>query len=227
MMLSIIIPAYNEQEVLGEFYARVTAVLDSMVSDYELIFVNDGSRDGTLPLLEKFAESDPRVVVIDLSRNFGKEIAVSAGIDFARGDAVVIIDADLQDPPELIPEFVRQWQNGFDNVYARRVSRDGESTIKKVTAYLFYRFIRMITNIDIPADTGDFRLLSRRAVDSLKQLPERNRFMKGLYAGLVIRLSQLSIDAILVMQATQSGIIGSYGILRWKGLLRLPRFLSR
>ncbi|ATG92213.1 polyisoprenyl-phosphate glycosyltransferase [Methylomonas koyamae] len=182
MMLSIIIPAYNEQEVLGEFYARVTAVLDSMVSDYELIFVNDGSRDGTLPLLEKFAESDPRVVVIDLSRNFGKEIAVSAGIDFARGDAVVIIDADLQDPPELIPEFVRQWQNGFDNVYARRVSRDGESTIKKVTAYLFYRFIRMITNIDIPADTGDFRLLSRRAVDSLKQLPERNRFMKGLYA---------------------------------------------
>ncbi|WP_096876804.1 glycosyltransferase family 2 protein [Methylomonas koyamae] len=181
-MLSIIIPAYNEQEVLGEFYARVTAVLDSMVSDYELIFVNDGSRDGTLPLLEKFAESDPRVVVIDLSRNFGKEIAVSAGIDFARGDAVVIIDADLQDPPELIPEFVRQWQNGFDNVYARRVSRDGESTIKKVTAYLFYRFIRMITNIDIPADTGDFRLLSRRAVDSLKQLPERNRFMKGLYA---------------------------------------------
>ncbi len=181
-MLSIIIPAYNEQEVLGEFYARLTAVLENAVSEYELIFVNDGSRDGTLPLLEKMSESDSRVVVIDLSRNFGKEIAVSAGIDFARGDAVVIIDADLQDPPELIPELVKQWQNGYDNVYARRVSRDGESIIKKSTSYLFYRFIRSITNIDIPADTGDFRLLSRRAVDSLKQLPERNRFMKGLYA---------------------------------------------
>lgn len=181
-MLSIIIPAYNEQEVLGEFYARLTAVLENAALEYELIFVNDGSRDGTLPLLEKMSESDSRVVVIDLSRNFGKEIAVSAGIDFARGDAVVIIDADLQDPPELIPELVKQWQNGYDNVYARRVSRDGESIIKKSTSYLFYRFIRSITNIDIPADTGDFRLLSRRAVDSLKQLPERNRFMKGLYA---------------------------------------------
>ncbi|WP_445372236.1 glycosyltransferase family 2 protein [Methylomonas sp. HW2-6] len=181
-MLSIIVPAYNEQEVLDQFYARVTVVLQTAAPDYELIFVNDGSRDGTLQLLERLSESDPRVVVIDLSRNFGKEIAVSAGIDFSRGDAVIIIDADLQDPPELIPELLKQWNSGFDNVYARRISRDGESVIKKTTSYLFYRFIRRMTNIDIPADTGDFRLLSRRAVDSLKQLPERNRFMKGLYA---------------------------------------------
>jgi len=181
-MLSIIIPAYNEVEVLDEFYHRITDVLDKTDLPYELVFVNDGSKDGTLPLLEGLCQQDRRVVVIDLSRNFGKEIAVSAGIDFAKGDAVVIIDADLQDPPELIPELIKQWQNGYDNVYARRISRDGESAIKKTTSYLFYRCIRRMTQIDIPADTGDYRLLSRRAVDALKQLPERNRFMKGLYA---------------------------------------------
>ncbi len=181
-MLSIIIPAYNEEEVLGEFYRRVVDVLSKIDLPYELVFVNDGSRDRTLQLLEDLSRQDDSVVIIDLSRNFGKEVAVSAGIDFCRGDAVVIIDADLQDPPELIPELIKQWQNGYDNVYARRISRDGESKLKKITAYLFYRFIRRMTHIDIPADTGDFRLLSRRAIDALKQLPERNRFMKGLYA---------------------------------------------
>jgi glycosyltransferase involved in cell wall biosynthesis len=191
-MLSIIIPAYNEEEVLGEFYSRITSVLDKIGLPYELIFVNDGSRDGTLLLLEGMSQQDDRVMIIDLSRNFGKEIAVSAGIDFAKGDAVVIIDADLQDPPELIPELIKQWQNGYDNVYARRTSRDGESTFKKTTSYLFYRFIRRMTQIDIPADTGDFRLLSRRAVDALKQLPERNRFMKGLYAW--IGYSAIAVD---------------------------------
>ena len=181
-MLSIIIPAYNEEEVLDEFYRRMTGVLAKVDLPYELVFINDGSRDRTLQLLEGLNQQDGRVVVIDLSRNFGKEIAVSAGIDFCKGDAVVIIDADLQDPPELIPELIKQWQNGYDNVYARRTSREGESILKKITSYLFYRFIRGMTHIDIPADTGDFRLLSRRAVDALKQLPERNRFMKGLYA---------------------------------------------
>ncbi|AMK77232.1 MULTISPECIES: glycosyltransferase family 2 protein [Methylomonas] len=181
-MLSIIVPAYNEEEVLYEFYRRITGVLEGLGLPYELVFVNDGSRDDTLALLESLSRQDDRVVVIDLSRNFGKEIAVSAGIDFARGEAIVIIDADLQDPPELIPALVEQWRNGYDNIYARRISRDGESIIKKTTSFLFYRFIRGMTQIDIPADTGDFRLLSRRAVDALKQLPERNRFMKGLYA---------------------------------------------
>ncbi len=181
-MLSVIIPAYNEEEVLEEFYGRITGALDKIDLPYELIFVNDGSRDRTLSILENICRQDERAVVIDLSRNFGKEIAVSAGIDFAKGDAVVIIDADLQDPPELIPELIAQWRNGYDNVYARRTSRDGESMLKKITSYLFYRVIGRMTNIDIPADTGDFRLLSRRAVDALKQLPERNRFMKGLYS---------------------------------------------
>ena len=191
-MLSIIIPAYNEEEVLDEFYRRITSVLDKNSLPYELVFINDGSRDNTLNLLERLNSQDERVVIIDLSRNFGKEIAVSAGIDFARGDAVIIIDADLQDPPELIPELVKQWQNGYDNVYARRTSREGESTLKKTTSYLFYRFIRAMTHIDIPIDTGDFRLLSRRAVDALKQLPERNRFMKGLYSW--IGYSAIAVD---------------------------------
>lgn len=181
-VLSVIIPAYNEEEVLEEFYARISGALGNIDMPYELVFVNDGSRDRTLPLLENICRRDDRVVVIDLSRNFGKEIAVSAGIDYAKGDAVVIIDADLQDPPELIPDLIAQWRNGYDNVYARRTSRDGESILKKLTSYLFYRVIGGMTNIDIPADTGDFRLLSRRAVDALKQLPERNRFMKGLYS---------------------------------------------
>ena len=191
-MLSIIIPAYNEEEVLGEFYRRLIGVLSKIDLPYELVFVNDGSRDSTLQLLEGLSQQNESVVIIDLSRNFGKEIAVSAGIDFCRGDAVVIIDADLQDPPELIPELVKQWQLGYDNVYARRISRDGESMLKKATSYLFYRFIRGMTHIDIPADTGDFRLLSRRAVDALKQLPERNRFMKGLYAW--IGYSAIAVD---------------------------------
>lgn len=181
-MLSVIIPAYNEEEVLEEFYDRITGALYKIDMPYELVFVNDGSRDRTLSILEGICRQDERAVVIDLSRNFGKEIAVSAGIDYAKGDAVVIIDADLQDPPELIPDLIAQWRNGYDNVYARRTSRDGESILKKVTSYLFYRVIGRMTNIDIPADTGDFRLLSRRAVDALKQLPERNRFMKGLYS---------------------------------------------
>ena len=191
-MLSIIIPAYNEEEVLEEFYRRIVGVVSKIGLPYELVFVNDGSKDRTLQLLTDLSQQDEHLVIIDLSRNFGKEIAVSAGIDFCRGDAVVIIDADLQDPPELIPELIEQWRLGYDNVYARRISREGESKLKKLTAFLFYRSIRGMTHIDIPADTGDFRLLSRRAIDALKQLPERNRFMKGLYAW--IGFSAIAVD---------------------------------
>ncbi|MGY6274870.1 glycosyltransferase family 2 protein [Methylomonas sp. MgM2] len=181
-MISIIVPTYNEEEVLGEFYSRSTAVLENINMPYELVFVNDGSNDKTLSILEDMSERDKRIVIVDLSRNFGKEIALSAGLDIAEGDAIIIIDADLQDPPELIPELITQWRSGYDNVYARRISRDGESFLKKTTSYLFYRLIKRISNINIPEDTGDFRLLSRRAVDALKKLPERHRFMKGLYA---------------------------------------------
>jgi glycosyltransferase involved in cell wall biosynthesis len=180
-LLSVVVPAYNEQEVLPEFHRRVTAVLAAMNVEREVVYVNDGSRDGTLTVLHELRHSDPRVVIVDLSRNFGKEIALTAGIDHARGDTVVVIDADLQDPPELIPEMIKGWRDGYDVVYARRIARDGESFLKKTTAKLFYYILRRISRIEIPEDTGDFRLLSRRAVDSLKQLREQHRLMKGLF----------------------------------------------
>jgi glycosyltransferase involved in cell wall biosynthesis len=148
-------------------------------ADCEIVYVNDGSQDGTLLTVTGFG--DPRVAVIDLSRNFGKEVAMTAGLDHSCGDAVIVIDADLQDPPELIPELIAKWQDGFDVVYARRTVRDGESFLKKTTAGLFYRAIQFLSRIKIPQDTGDFRLLSRRAVDALKQLREQHRFMKGLF----------------------------------------------
>ena len=178
--LSVVVPAYNEEEGLSEFHRRITAVLEKLDVDWEVLYVNDGSNDGTLSVMSGF--NDPRVAIIDLSRNFGKEIAMTAGLDHARGDAVVVIDADLQDPPELIPELVRRWREGFDVVYARRTARDGETFVKKATAKLFYRAIQFLSRVKIPADTGDFRLLSRRAVEALKLLRERHRFMKGLFA---------------------------------------------
>lgn len=181
-LISIIVPAYNEEEVLPEFHRRLSTVLRTMDSHVEIVYVNDGSSDRTLEILHKFRLEDERVTIVDLSRNFGKEIALTAGLDLAVGDALIVIDADLQDPPELIPELVKNWQNGYDNVYAKRTTRDGESFLKKATAHTFYRVIHQVSRIRIPADTGDFRLLSRRAVDSLKQLREQHRFMKGLFA---------------------------------------------
>jgi glycosyltransferase involved in cell wall biosynthesis len=178
--LSIVVPAYNEEEVLPAFHQRLTEVLDKLDCASEILYVNDGSSDATLEVMKSFR--DPRVAVIDLSRNFGKEIALTAGLDHARGEAVVVIDADLQDPPELIPELIARWQEGYDVVYARRSARDGESFLKKSSAKLFYRFIQGVNRVKIPKDTGDFRLLSRRAVEALKQLRESHRFMKGLFA---------------------------------------------
>jgi glycosyltransferase involved in cell wall biosynthesis len=176
----VVVPAYNEEEGLSEFHRRITAVLESLDVDWEVLYVNDGSSDGTLSVMSGF--NDPRVAIIDLSRNFGKEIAMTAGLDHARGDAVVVIDADLQDPPELIPELVKKWREGFDVVYARRTAREGETFVKKATAKLFYRSIQFLSRVKIPPDTGDFRLLSRRAVEALKLLREQHRFMKGLFA---------------------------------------------
>jgi glycosyltransferase involved in cell wall biosynthesis len=148
----------------------------------ELIFVDDGSIDGSLQILHDLSVVDPRVAVLELSRNFGKEIAMTAGLDHARGDAVVVIDADLQDPPELIPEMISHWRDGYDVVYAKRTARVGESFLKKSTAYLFYRVIGSLSRVSIPRDTGDYRLLSRRAVDAVIELREQHRFMKGLFA---------------------------------------------
>jgi glycosyltransferase involved in cell wall biosynthesis len=178
--LSVVVPAYNEEDVLPEFHKRLTDILATLPFSCEILYVNDGSSDTTLDVMKSFR--DPRVAVIDLSRNFGKEIALTAGLDHARGEAIVVIDADLQDPPELIPELVARWRDGYDVVYARRTARDGESFLKKSSAKLFYRFIQGVSRVRIPEDTGDFRLLSRRAVEALKQLRETHRFMKGLFA---------------------------------------------
>lgn len=181
--LSVVVPAYNEQEALAEFHRRLAAVMGALCADWEVIYVNDGSRDGTLALLGELARQDRHVVVVDLSRNFGKEIAMTAGLDRALGDAVVVIDADLQDPPELIAEFLSEWRRtGADVVYGMRRSRAGDTSTKKLSAHLFYRFMQRIGRVRIPQDTGDFRLMSRRAVDALRQLREQNRFMKGLFA---------------------------------------------
>ena len=181
-LLSIVVPAYNEEEVLPELHARLAAVLGQLGSEAQIVYVNDGSTDRTVEVIKVLREKDGRVVLVDLSRNFGKEIAMTAGFDYAQGDAVVVIDADLQDPPELIPELLKHYRDGYDVVYAQRMSRAGERALKKASAFLFYRLIQASTRVKIPADTGDFRLLSRRALDALNKLREQHRFMKGLYA---------------------------------------------
>ncbi|MFI5402156.1 MAG: glycosyltransferase family 2 protein [Planctomycetota bacterium] len=181
--ISVVVPAHNEEKVLRELHQRLRAVFAALPGvEPEFLIVNDGSTDGTQRVLEELRREDPAVAYVDLSRGFGKEIALSAGLDHATGDAVVLIDADLQDPPELIPAFIEHWKQGYDVVYGRRIRRDGETILKKTTAYLFYRLIQRVSRIQIPPDTGDFRLLSRRAVEALRQLPEHHRFMKGLFA---------------------------------------------
>lgn len=180
--LSVVVPVFNEEEVLPEFHRRLASVLDKLSAQSEIIYVNDGSIDGSLHEIRRLKTEDARIAIVDLSRNFGKEIAMTAGFDHAHGDAVVVIDADLQDPPELIPEMIKHWQGGYDVVYAQRTSRAGESAFKKTTAHLFYRLMQKLSRVDIPRDAGDFRLLSRRAVDALAGLREQHRFMKGLFA---------------------------------------------
>ena len=184
-ILSVIVPAYNEEEVLPIFHARLLAamaVLPELVDRWEVIYINDGSKDATLRILTSIQQHDAAVGIANLSRNFGKEAAMSAGLKLARGDAVILIDADLQDPPELIGEMVRVWQQGADVVNMRRSSREGETWFKKASAAWFYKVINWLSDVHIPENVGDFRLLSRRAVDALNQLPESNRFMKGLFA---------------------------------------------
>ena len=184
-VLSVIVPAYNEQEVLPIFHARLAAALakiDELAGRWEVVYVNDGSKDATLAILKALQRTDARVGVAALSRNFGKEAAMTAGLRLARGDAVVLIDADLQDPPELIGDMLRVWQQGADVVNMKRSSRQGETWFKKASAAWFYKVINWLSDVHIPENVGDFRLLSRRAVEALNQLPESNRFMKGLFA---------------------------------------------
>jgi polyisoprenyl-phosphate glycosyltransferase len=180
-MISVIVPAFNEAAGLETFHQRLLRTLDRLES-WEVVYVDDGSTDNTLVVIEALRQSDDRVAVISLSRNFGKETAMTAGMDHAAGDAVVVIDADLQDPPELIPDLVACWRAGFDMVYAKRRSRSGESWLKRKTASAFYRLMHRMGNLGLPEDTGDFRLMSRRVVDAVRQLREQHRFMKGLFA---------------------------------------------
>jgi glycosyltransferase involved in cell wall biosynthesis len=192
--LSVVVPLFNEQEVLLDFHRRLSAVLDAIDADSEIVYVNDGSSDRTMPLLTGIHEREPRAAVIELSRNFGKEVAMSAGLDAARGDAVVVIDADLQDPPELIPEMLRKWREGYDVVVMRRRSRAREGWLKKATARVFYRAMGRIATIDMPENVGDFRLLSRRAAAALRQFPERTRFMKGLFSWIGFPTTEIEYD---------------------------------
>lgn len=180
--ISVVAPAYNEQEVLVDFYRRVVDVLNATTAEYEIVLVNDGSTDSTLTLMHALRAMDSHVCVVDLSRNFGKEIALTAGLEHTSGQVVVVLDADLQDPPELIPQMLEIWREGYDVVYGVRTHRDGETWFKKISAKYFYQIIRAVSRVDIPKDTGDFRLMTRRAVVELSRLKEEHRFMKGLFA---------------------------------------------
>ena len=193
-LISVIVPLYNEEEVIGESYRRLSAVLASLEEDYELLFVNDGSRDRTFELARAIVEKDPRVALIDFSRNFGHQMAVSAGLMQARGDAVVIIDADLQDPPELISKMVEMWHGGAEVVYGKRVSRKGESAFKKLTAFCYYRVLDAVSGWNIPKDTGDFRLMDRKVADALRAMPEHNRFLRGMVSWVGFRQVPLEFE---------------------------------
>ena len=195
--LSVVVPLYNEADNLGELLRRIREVMRGLPdppADYELVLVDDGSRDATLPLLLEAAHADPRIRVIGLSRNFGHQIAATAGLDATRGDAVVLMDGDLQDPPELIAAFLEKFREGYDVVYATRRRRAGESQFKLFTARVFYRTIRRLTNVSIPVDTGDFRLMSRRVVDALRDSRERHRFIRGLVSWVGFRQTGVEYD---------------------------------
>lgn len=193
--ISILIPAYNEEEVLQHLYERLGKLADS-TTDYtfEFLFVNDGSRDRTLEIIKSYAKKDPRIAYVDLSRNFGKEIAMIAGLDHVTGDATVIIDADLQDPPELIPKMIKYWEDGFDDVYARRSSRAGESWVKKITSEVFYKLLKRSTSVPIQQDTGDFRLLDKRCVEALRQFRESQRYTKGMFSWIGYKKKEILYD---------------------------------
>lgn len=191
--ISVLVPAYNEEEVLETLFVRLGALADNNPKYiFEFMFVNDGSRDNTLEIIKSKAELDPRISYVNLSRNFGKEIGMIAGLDYVTGDATVIIDADLQDPPELIPEMISWWEKGYDDVYAKRSSRLGESFLKKFTSKMFYKTLQSVTRIPIQKDTGDFRLLDKRAVEALKQIRESQRYTKGYFSWIGFKKKEIT-----------------------------------
>ncbi len=184
IVLSVIVPIYNEEKIILELYERIKASVKSITPEHEIIFINDGSKDNSLNQLLSISQQDEKVYYIDFSRNFGHQIAVTAGIDRCRGEVAVIIDGDLQDPPELIPEMYQKYKEGFNVVYAQRAERKGESLFKRGTAKIFYRLLRRLTSVDIPLDTGDFRLIDRHIIECLRQMPEKNKFLRGQIAWL-------------------------------------------
>ena len=192
--LSIIIPVYNEEVNIPKLLGRLTSVVDQLHLSAEFIFVNDGSRDRTIDVIKQFAEKNTSVKYIDFSRNYGHQVAVSAGLDNCSGNAVVIIDADLQDPPELIADMYRKYKEGFEVVYAKRRSRQGEGALKKITAKWFYRILQKITSINIPVDTGDFRIMDRKIVDVLKQMPEQQKYLRGQIAWVGFNQTYVEYD---------------------------------
>ncbi|WP_017302687.1 glycosyltransferase family 2 protein [Spirulina subsalsa] len=194
VVLSIIVPVYNEESNLDYLFQRLESVVQNLNLSYEIICVNDGSQDNSLQDLIVHHQRNSAIKIINLSRNFGKEIALTAGLDYARGQAVIPIDSDLQDPPELILDLVAKWKEGYDVVYATRRSRQGETALKKLTAFLFYRVIGKMSKISIPPNTGDFRLLDRRVVEAIKLMPERTRFMKGLFSWVGYRQTSVLFD---------------------------------
>ncbi|RZS86578.1 glycosyltransferase involved in cell wall biosynthesis [Pigmentiphaga kullae] len=193
-VLTIIIPVFNELAVLPVCLARLRSVLEVLAVSYELLFVDDGSKDGTAAYLDRTAMALGAMRVIHLSRNFGKEAAMTAGLDHAHGEAVIILDADLQDPPELIPDMVKAWKEGADVVVMRRRTRMGDTWLKRVSAHIYYRILNRLSEVEIPPDTGDFRLLSRRAVVAMRKIPERGRYMKGLFAWIGMPTTTILYD---------------------------------
>ncbi len=184
IVCSVVVPMYNEEEVVGETYRRLKQVMDGSGVAYEIIFVNDGSRDKTGEVLGSLCSQDENLKLVDFSRNFGHQIAITAGMDYSEGQCVVVIDGDLQDPPEVILQMIEKWREGYDVVYGKRIERKGDTFFKKVTAAVFYRFLKHMTDVQIPVDTGDFRLIDRKVCDSLKLINEKNRYIRGLISWL-------------------------------------------
>ena len=193
--ISIIVPAYNEEESLPFLYERLTNLLNSIENyEFEVLFINDGSKDKTLDIIKELRKKDERFCYVNLSRNFGKEIAMMAGLDYAKGDAVIFIDADLQDPPELIPELIKHWEEGYDDVYAKRKSRDGETFLKKFTSKMYYKILQKMSRVEIQKDTGDFRLLDRRCVNALRKLRESQRCSKSMFSWIGYKKKEVLFD---------------------------------
>ncbi|MEZ8141246.1 bactoprenol glucosyl transferase [Enterovibrio norvegicus FF-162] len=188
-VISIVCPCFNEQEVIHTFTDKITGIMSATDFSYELLFVNDGSKDNTLSVLHELAAKNTHIRVLNLSRNFGKEAALTAGLDHAKGEVIIPIDADLQDPPELIHDFLREWQKGYDVVVAKRIDRSSDTLAKKITASLFYKFHNSIADVEIPDNVGDFRLITRRVVQAIQLLPENQRFMKGIFSWVGFKTS--------------------------------------